>query len=802
MMGRLLGTWLAVCLLLWGTAALGLDGKAAYVRSSSLKVLVLGGSTTTVDSSVLEARFSPDGAQIAYVRKNGSTSEIVVAKVDGSGKKVLAGGFKAASDTCPRLSWRIPNKIIFAHNKQAKLWSIDPTSGTIATFYTAGRTVSFATVSSDGKRLVLFHPGSVSANRIYTAVVATKVEKGIDEGCGSEISPDGSKFTNNDFSHQDMWIRNFDGSIYKTLSIAGLTTEYWNGQRWSNNSNKHFFYPQGKDYLAEPNANFWVMDISTGKRTQLTTGYHQEQPMDLWIGSTTPPPSPKIALAPTTLSFSAQQGGSNPASQSVKVGNSGGGTLGAVSATESAGWLTVSVGGSGNSQTLTNKVDTSGLAANTYTTTVKVSGGGATNSPTYKVTLDVTSPPPQNKAPVVNAGPDKTIELGATVDLKGSASDDGLPASAKLTLKWSKDSGPGAVTFFSAASASTQATFSAAGTYSLRLTASDGALQASDTAKVVVKPPVNPSITVLTPNGGEVWLVGSDQHITWAAVKSTDVAIELSTDDGATWKPIEYSIDDTQPGWLDYTWKVSNTPTKKARIRISDYITSSINDTSDAGFEITAPTSGATLALDPAGLAFAAIQGAGDPPPETVAVTNSGSGTLAPITIAIAYADGSGWLHVKAGGSGNAQTLANTVTSAGLTTGSYAATVKVAATGAVNSPQSYGVQLVVEPRPPDAGADLGVSDLGSEIDAGLGDGRAAGGDAVQTMAERRALEGGCGVGGGPGSDPRRSVGIVPLALLVLLWVRRSRRHRWRAAGATFSARPARRGRGARTRTAS
>ena len=108
---------------------------------------------------------------------------------------------------------------------------------------------------------------------------------------------------------------------------------------------------------------------------------------------------PKLALSPTSLSFSAQEGGSSPASQSVAVTNGGGGTLAAVSAavtygSAGTGWLTVTPSGSGNSQSLDNAVDLTGLAPNTYSATVKVSASGATNSPqSYTVSFTLTAKP-------------------------------------------------------------------------------------------------------------------------------------------------------------------------------------------------------------------------------------------------------------------------------------------------------------------------------------------------------------------------------------------------------------------------
>ena len=103
-----------------------------------------------------------------------------------------------------------------------------------------------------------------------------------------------------------------------------------------------------------------------------------------------------------------------------------------------------------------------------------------------------------NKAPVVNAGADQTITLPATAALKGTVTDDGLPMGATVTSTWSKTSGPGTVTFANASSLTTAATFGQAGTYVLRLTASDSVLSAFDEVTVIVKPapPTNQPPTV------------------------------------------------------------------------------------------------------------------------------------------------------------------------------------------------------------------------------------------------------------------------------------------------------------------
>jgi hypothetical protein len=104
------------------------------------------------------------------------------------------------------------------------------------------------------------------------------------------------------------------------------------------------------------------------------------------------------------------------------------------------------------------------------------------------VEFDLTQP--ANQAPSVNAGPDDAVTLPAnSVNLDGTVTDDGLPdPPAAVATTWAKQSGPGTVTFGDAGAVDTTATFSAAGVYTLRLTADDGALQAYDEMVVTVNP--------------------------------------------------------------------------------------------------------------------------------------------------------------------------------------------------------------------------------------------------------------------------------------------------------------------------
>jgi RHS repeat-associated protein len=123
-----------------------------------------------------------------------------------------------------------------------------------------------------------------------------------------------------------------------------------------------------------------------------------------------------------------------------------------------------------------------------YTLRLTASDGEHTVSDETVVTVN----PRPNMPPIADAGPDKIVILPGNTTLTGAATDDGLPAGSTLAVSWAKVSGPGNVTFASPNAATTAASFSLAGTYVVRLTASDGQLQASDTATVTVYPPNNP----------------------------------------------------------------------------------------------------------------------------------------------------------------------------------------------------------------------------------------------------------------------------------------------------------------------
>lgn len=90
-------------------------------------------------------------------------------------------------------------------------------------------------------------------------------------------------------------------------------------------------------------------------------------------------------------------------------------------------------------------------------------------------------------------------------------------------------------------------------------------------------------IKVTSPNGGEIWPLGSSQNITWDAGGIANVKIEYTINNGISWNPITASTPST--GY--YTWtQVPNTPATNCKIKISDALDGSPSDESDQFFSI------------------------------------------------------------------------------------------------------------------------------------------------------------------------------------------------------------------------
>ena len=140
---------------------------------------------------------------------------------------------------------------------------------------------------------------------------------------------------------------------------------------------------------------------------------------------------------------------------------------------------------------------------------------------------------PENMSPIANAGTDQMISLPSTALLNGSASDDGWPFESTLSTSWSQIEGPGTTTFENPDATVTSASFSAPGTYLLRLTATDGELTDGDDLVIRVTPPNQaPSVNA-----------GTDQTITFPGAASlagdiTDDGLPLGSSVSVNWSKV------------------------------------------------------------------------------------------------------------------------------------------------------------------------------------------------------------------------------------------------------------------------
>jgi beta-galactosidase len=130
------------------------------------------------------------------------------------------------------------------------------------------------------------------------------------------------------------------------------------------------------------------------------------------------------------------------------------------------------------------------------------------------------SMPPGNLAPVVHAGANQIVVWPGPAILKGVISDDGQPnPPGSVSVRWSVVSGPGVVTFSQQSALSTSASFSASGSYVLRLTADDGQVRtSSDLTVVAIARPIisvqliSGALNLTWPSTGGVWQLQSQTN--------------------------------------------------------------------------------------------------------------------------------------------------------------------------------------------------------------------------------------------------------------------------------------------------
>ena len=176
---------------------------------------------------------------------------------------------------------------------------------------------------------------------------------------------------------------------------------------------------------------------ATTLMTTWTTGavYH-DGPMSAYVSSgsgASLPPS--LAVSPTSLSFNASAGGTNPAPAPLSVSNVGGGSLSFTAVTD-VPWLSASPTAGSAPQTLQVSVLASSLAQGSYTGHVTVTANGAQGSPTViSVSLMVTPPAPPPPAGSASDWPMVDHDPARTGDATGETAITST-AAPTLTQRW------------------------------------------------------------------------------------------------------------------------------------------------------------------------------------------------------------------------------------------------------------------------------------------------------------------------------------------------------------------------------
>ncbi len=319
---------------------------------------------------------------------------------------------------------------------------------------------------------------------------------------------------------------------------------------------------------------------------------------DFWIDTSNSAGLPIIRLNKTELYFEADSGFANPDSQEVAVTNSSAGVLADVqtsinyTAGDTTGWLRAykSAGG-GNTQTITNSVDITGLTGGNYRAIVTVSAANATVSKIYSVLLKVDATRVFSSVQIYPE--DVTMEPGDTCLFVAFAMDQYNDTLSAQPAKWIWRTDSNATIFYGLFTSSITSSLP----YKIYATGTVGAITLSDTTHATVEFPM---LKILSPNGGENLKIADITHIKWESAdtsKISTVALELSLDNGKTWHLLDSSaISPHDPRWGNYQWIIPDSIgafedaivpiSENCKIKIRDYQFPLYRDVSDSIFTI------------------------------------------------------------------------------------------------------------------------------------------------------------------------------------------------------------------------
>ena len=422
-------------------------------------------------------------------------------------------------------------------------------------------------------------------------------------------------------------------------------------------------------------------------------------------------PTPTISRSPATMTFTGLTGGANPASQTLQISNSGGGTLNwSVSANQT--WLTLSPGSgsaTGEIDNVSVSANIAGLAAGTYSATITIAAPGATNTPQTTAVIFNIAP----QLPTISRSPDNMTFTAVAGGPNPTSQTLQISNSGGGTLNWSVSANQTWLTLSPSSGSSTgeidNVNVSAniaglgVGIYSATITI---------TAAGATNTPQQTAVTLnIMPPLPTIFRAPATMTFTAVAggVNPASQTLQISNSGGGT---LNWSVNANQT-WLSLfpssgssTGEIDNVTvsvniaglaagTYAASITISDAGATNTPQTATVTLMITPPP---TISRVPAAMTFTAKVGGINPPSQTLQISNSGGGTLN-----WSVSANQTWLNLSpSSGSSTGETdeVAVSVNIAGLTIGTQSAMITISASGATNAPQNTTVTLNIEAQPP------------------------------------------------------------------------------------------------------
>jgi glucose/arabinose dehydrogenase len=421
------------------------------------------------------------------------------------------------------------------------------------------------------------------------------------------------------------------------------------------------------------------------------------------------PPPDALVVSPLGLSFGAEVGGPSPAAQTLSVSSAG--ALMTWTVASSQPWLSVSPASGATPATLTVTATTAGLAAGIYNATIALTSPDASNSPqTVPVTLVLAGAGVQTHIDFAYATRDALLAGGW--DFLARTAGGGTRDTEQISgLVVSYDQGlhPGTIripadtgTLWGAINTTRNtvfrtlppdwesirlkiATFAPTSPYQGACIA---AYQDDDSYVILCRDYAGAQVAEWWhETGASATVLGSvsisataDVLLRLDRVQATNaITAFVSTDDGVTWTQLPGSI-------------VKPLSNPRLGLVVGGNTSPTVFPPADLRFvEVITPTAaGPALGTSPSSLSFSGVPGGPNPASQSLSVTNTGSGSLTWMA-----ASSQPWLSVSPTSGTVPDTFAVTAGIAGLTAGTYSATITLTSPEATNSPYTVPVTLTL-----------------------------------------------------------------------------------------------------------